>query len=175
MKIRHYLIVFLLFILAACSTDAQNPVTDNKENTAGAEEESGSSETKEGGNLIIGTTAAPTLFNPFYSTDTTSMTIEGFLFSSVVTVDREFNPEGDLAKDWDVSEDGKTWTFYLHEDVKWHDGEDLTADDIVFTYNIPLNDEYDGPRSYTYKDIDSVKKIDDYTVEFQLSQSSAAF
>lgn len=163
------MLLLLVLMLVACTSGEPASTTEDSSESS-LEEES-----TDGGNLIIGTTAAPTLFNPFYSTDTSSMTIEGFIFSRMIRVDREFNPEGDLAKDWDVSDDGKTYTFYLHEGVKWHDGEDLTADDVVFTYNIPIHEDYDGPRAYTYKDIESVTKIDDHTVEFQLSQPSAPF
>lgn len=159
------IVLLLSLLLVACNT-GELPSGD-----AGESDEVN----VDGGNLIIGSTAAPTLFNPFYSTDTSSMAIEGFIFSTLIVVDREFNPEGDLAKDWDVSDDGMTYTFYLHEDVKWHDGEDLTADDVVFTYNIPIHEDYDGPRAYTYKDIEEITKIDDYTVEFQLSQPAAPF
>lgn len=170
MKIKKYFfiaITMLLSILLFACNSGELPTGDNDSGEA-----SGSTD---GGNLIIGTTAAPTLFNPFYSTDTSSMAIEDFIFGTLIVVDTEFNPEGELAKEWDVSDDGKTYTFYLHEDIKWHDGEDFTADDVVFTYNIPLDEDYDGPRAYTYKDIESINKIDDYTVEFQLSQPSAPF
>src|SRR5262249_46776590 len=51
----------------------------------------------------------------------------------------EFNPikpteiTGDLAKRWEVSSDGRTYTFFLHENVKWWDGKDLTAEDVAFS------------------------------------------
>lgn len=166
--------LLLIFLVAACTSGGSSTTVDNS-NSSDGNTGTDSSESADSSNLIIGTTSAPTLFNPFYSTDTSSMAIEGFIFSTMITVDRDFNPEGDLAKDWEVSDDGKSWTFHLHEGVKWHDGEDLTADDVVFTYNIPINKEYDGPRAYTYKDIESVTKIDDYTVKFRLNQPSAAF
>lgn len=177
MKIQSRLFLMLMISILAIFVVACVPddVKDSNESKAKTTDEDASEETDQGGNLIIGTTSGPTLFNPFYSTDTSSMTIEGFIYSGLITVDREFNPEGDLAKDWEFSEDGKTWTFYLREDVKWHDGEDFTADDVVFTYNIPLSEDYNGPRGYTYEDIEEVKKIDDYTVEFQLAEPSAPF
>ncbi|WP_158589617.1 MULTISPECIES: peptide-binding protein [Clostridia] len=168
MKKLSYLLSFIVFliVLSACNVEDPEGKTDEAE---------AKSNQQAGGDLIIGTTGSPTLFNPFYSTDTTSMTIEGFIFSGLITVDREFNLEGDLAEDWEHSEDGKTWTFYLREDVKWHDGEDFTADDVVFTYQIPIDENYNGPRGYTYEKIKAVKKIDDYTVEFTLTQPNAPF
>src|SRR5690625_405551 len=177
MKIKlHFFLILMVSILAifvvACVPD---DVNDSNESKAEGTDESTPEDSDQGGNLIIGTTSGPTLFNPFYSTDTSSMTIEGFIYSGLVTVDGEFNPEGDLAKDWEFSEGGKTWTFYLREDVKWHDGEDFTADDVVFTYNIPLSEDYNGLRCYNYEDIKEVKKIDYSTVDFQLTAPSAPF
>ncbi|SDE09209.1 peptide/nickel transport system substrate-binding protein [Bhargavaea beijingensis] len=167
---RLWLVVTLAMamLIAACSQPEEAKNID-----ANAAEKEGA-ETA-GGNLILATTAAPTLFNPYYSTDTSSSTIEGFIFSGLVTVDQDFNPEGDLAESWDFSDDGLKWTFHLRENVKWHDGEPMTADDVVFSYNIPRDPDYVGPRGLPFEIIEEVNKIDDYTVEFVLSEPYAPF
>ncbi|AOV08573.1 peptide-binding protein [Sporosarcina ureilytica] len=159
----------MILIIAACSDG------EVKSDAEGAKSEGSTTDEKSGGSLYLGTTAAPTLFNPYYSTDTSSSTIEGFIFSGLVTVDHDFNPEGDLAEDWDVTEDGLKWTFYLRENIKWHDGEDFTADDVVFSYNIPLNEDYVGPRGLPFEVIEEINKVDDYTVEIILSEPYAPF
>ena len=51
-----------------------------------------------------------------------------------------------MAETFEASEDGLTYTIKLREGIKFHDGETLTADDVVFTYNIPLSEDYDGVR-----------------------------
>ncbi|EMR06910.1 Oligopeptide-binding protein AppA precursor [Bhargavaea cecembensis DSE10] len=158
----------MILMIGACSQpeEAQN-IDANAAVQEGSE--------AEGGNLVLATTAAPTLFNPYYSTDTSSSTIEGFLFSGLVTVDQDFNPEGDLAESWDFTDDGLRWTFHLRENVKWHDGEPMTADDVVFSYTIPKDPDYVGPRGLPFEIIEEVNKIDDYTVEFVLSEPYAPF
>ena len=161
------MVLGIMFIVAACS--------DGEVKDSGKESDDENTTEDSGGSLYLGTTAAPTLFNPYYSTDTSSSTIEGFIFSGLVTVDHDFNPEGDLAESWDFSEDGLKWTFYLREDIKWHDGEDFTADDVVFSYNIPLHEDYVGPRGLPFEIIEEIKKVDDYTVEIILSEPYAPF
>lgn len=168
-------IFILMLIVSACSDGEVKEKSDEKddkqtETATGTEKEKVS-----GGKLVLGTTAAPTLFNPYYSTDTSSSTLEGFMFSGLVTVDGDFNPEGDLAESWEFSDDGLTWTFHLRENVKWHDGEDFTADDVVFSYGIPLDEGYIGPRGLAFEIIDEINKVDDHTVEFVLSEPYAPF
>jgi peptide/nickel transport system substrate-binding protein len=77
-----------------------------------------------------------------------------------------------LAKDYEISDDNKVETFYLREDVYWHDGEKFTADDVVFTYWAHLNaPEVVGKPTAIYSRfkpavsaLNTVEKIDDYTV-----------
>ncbi len=78
-----------------------------------------------------------------------------------------------LAKSWGVSNDGLTYTFKLEENVKWHDGEAFTADDVVFSFTYyktyPFN--WNGDISQ----IKSVEKINDSTVAFHLNNKYAPF
>lgn len=85
-------------------------------------------------------------------------------------VDMEF--ENDLATDYSVSEDGLTWTFHIRDDVKFTDGEPLTASDVAFTFNTALatpNSEADLSM------LDSVEALDDTTVIFHMSKPYNAF
>lgn len=168
----YVLFLMAILILSACSADPDAKVDQGKE-----DKDKGKTEETKGlaNSLVLGTTAAPTLFNPYYSTDTSSSTIEGFIFSGLVHVNTEFEPEGDLAEDWKVSEDGLTWTFNLRKNVKWHDGEDFTADDVVFSYQIPLHEDYTGPRGLPFANITEINKVDDHTVEIKLSEPYAPF
>jgi peptide/nickel transport system substrate-binding protein len=61
------------------------------------------------------------------------------LFSRLLRLDSDLNPVyGDLAKEWTQSDDGMQYTFTLHEGVKWHDGEDFSADDVAFSIKTAL-------------------------------------
>ncbi|WP_366922836.1 ABC transporter substrate-binding protein [Metallumcola ferriviriculae] len=91
-----------------------------------------------------------------------------------------------LAKDWKVSEDGKTWSFFLREGVKFHDGTDFDAEDVVFNFERWMNEgheyhiggefEYWGYMFGGYPGVvESVKATDQYTVEFTLNKPMATF
>ncbi|WMT88429.1 ABC transporter substrate-binding protein [Pelagibacterium sp. 26DY04] len=84
-----------------------------------------------------------------------------------------------VAKGWDVSEDATTYTFHLREGMKWSDGEDFTADDIVFWWErVETNtDINESPRGMFVVDgeLATVTAIDDYTVEFKWSNPNGLF
>lgn len=70
-----------------------------------------------------------------------------------------------LAESWEVSPDGLTWTFHLRKDVFWHDGEQFTADDVVYTYQT-IKDFQLGTYYSTLATINTFEKVDDFTVRF---------
>src|SRR5690606_15822457 len=73
----------------------------------------------------------------------------------------------------DMSDDGLTFTVKIRENAKFLDGTPLTADDVVFTYSIPLSEESTGPRGNYFESLESVEKQDDYTVVFKLNKKDA--
>lgn len=78
--------------------------------------------------------------------------------------------EGDLAKSWDVSDDGLTWTFYLREGIQFHRGYgELTAEDVKFTFERILEPDSGSPWRAKYSIIETIEVIDDYTVKITLN------
>jgi peptide/nickel transport system substrate-binding protein len=80
---------------------------------------------------------------------------------------------GDLAKSWEVSEDGLTYTFHLHDNVYWHDGVKLTAADVEFSYNTAIAKKY--PIAKYLDGVESITTPDEYTVVMKRSTVNAAF
>jgi ABC-type transport system substrate-binding protein len=84
-----------------------------------------------------------------------------------------------LATDWQVADDQKTWTVTLRQGVKWHDGVDFTADDVVFTYTAAMADDLASQAGAYIKSIvgsaSNIEKVDDYTVKFNLPTPYAYF
>ncbi len=134
----------------------------------------------EGGTLYFILNGDPKTLNPALAQETTSTAVIGDLFSGLTRLDlKTMEVKPDLALRWEVSEDGRVWTFYLRRDVRWSDGTPFTADDVVFTFNeIYYNDSIPTPT----RDILTVKgkkikveKIDRYTVRFTLPEPFAPF
>ena len=102
------------------------------------------------------------------------------LYSGLVQYNGE-TPEpldirGDLATDWDVSSDGKTYTFNLHENAKWWDGTPVSADDVVFSLDEMVRDDVPRPRAGQFRPYyESSRVIDSKTVEVTLKFPSSAF
>jgi ABC-type transport system substrate-binding protein len=94
----------------------------------------------------------------------------------------EFNPLkpseiiGDLAKSWEVSPDGMTYTFTLHDNVTWWDGKPLTADDVVFSLNRMVEEGKPRPRVGLLRpSLKAAEVVDPYTVRVHLKLPSPSF
>lgn len=97
-----------------------------------------------------------------------------FINNALLKVNPDSVYVGDLATEWTISEDALTYTFKLRKGVKFSDGSDFTAEDVVFTYNEVLanpanNENVDLTR------LESVTAVDDYTVEFKLKKAYSPF
>lgn len=158
-KIRILLLSMLSFtLLIACSND-----NEQKENSNGASSENNS--------LIV---SLPPSTEPVSGFDPT----EGWgrygvqLFqSTLLKRNNELEVEPDLATDYSVSEDGLVWTFELRKDVKFSDGEDLTTDDVIYTFN-------QAKDSGTVVDLNRLEEIEatnDNEVVFTLDQPHSSF
>lgn len=85
--------------------------------------------------------------------------------------------EGELARDWEISDDGLTYTFTFHPNIKWHDGEDFTSDDAKFSIERMQNPPEGvlSPRQPMFQDIESIDTPDSTTMVVRLSRPSAVF
>lgn len=93
--------------------------------------------------------------------------VAGKIYEGLLTYDFDLTPKPWLAKSWDISSDGLTYTFQLRNNVKWHDGKAFTADDVVFTTTEFLPETSPRARS-TFRNVASVKALDDHTVQFTM-------
>lgn len=97
------------------------------------------------------------------------------LFDGLTAHDGSGDITPGLAKDWTFDETGCTYTFYLEENIKWHDGEAFTAQDVKFTIDAimdPVNGSENAP---DFEDIEEITVIDEHTVSFKLTAPHAAF
>lgn len=101
--------------------------------------------------------------------------INSLLFNGLTAHNGENEVVPCLAKRWEFDKDTNTYTFYLEENVKWHDGEDFTAEDVKFTIEAVMDPENGSENAPNYEDILEIRVIDDYTIAFQLAAYHAAF
>ncbi len=125
--------------------------------------------------LYEGAVGQVTTINPLFIThNQNERDMQALIFNKLVGIGEDGNPIPELAETWAVSADGKTYTFFLNPNVKWHDGEIMTADDVIFTFETiqKLKDEdsyYDA-----FADV-QIGKIDEFTVVFTLPDTSSNF
>lgn len=84
-------------------------------------------------------------------------------YNKLVSWDENMDPVPDLARDWDVSDDGLSWTFHLEEGVKWQDGEPFTAEDVKFTFEYIRDNEMGYLIDYV-ADMKDIEAADEHTV-----------
>lgn len=121
-----------------------------------------------GGRLVLSTFTDPKTFNPITANEQSSLDILRFFFSGMVDYDYVTQtPRPALADSWTVEPDQKTWTFKLRHNLWWSDGHPLTADDVVFTWDVIYNPKIDNVTADIFR-VDgknfAVTKVDDHTV-----------
>lgn len=116
-----------------------NAASTNASQSPDASQQPAAGEPKDGGNLIIGVASDPVVLNPNYAGDRVSLTIDQALYAPLFQVN---NGEKTfyLADSLTPSADNLTYTLKLKSGLTWHDGEKLTADDVVFTIDSILDE-----------------------------------
>jgi peptide/nickel transport system substrate-binding protein len=94
--------------------------------------------------IIVGLTNPSGAFTPYFTQVGYDGNVNSILFTPLVRVDPNGVPEPALAEKWDVSDDERTYTFYLREGLKFSDGSPMTAEDVAFTWTLLHDPAYDG-------------------------------
>lgn len=113
--------------------------------------------------------------NPLYIThNQLERDLQTLIFNPLIRIGPDGIPVNDLAETWAISSDGKTYTFFLKKDIKWHDGKPFTADDVIFTLKTVQQLKDDDSFASAFEKIE-MEKLDDFTVIFSLPEPSATF
>ena len=93
------------------------------------------------------------------------------IYEKLVELDNGYQPVPVLAESWESNADGTVWTFKLRQGVKWHDGRDFTAKDVIWTFKRVLDPQLDSGAAATLGMIDAeqIEAVDDHTVRFTLN------
>lgn len=136
------LLSVVVAVVSACG-GSQTPAPD----TASGTDTGG--EPKSGGSIIIAVQDDPRVMNPVYAGDRVTLTINQSLFAPLYHIDNG-EKKFVLAESLTPSEDSLTYTLKLREGLQWHDGQPLTADDVVFTMNSILDEKQHSSDRATY-------------------------
>ncbi|MEA2586741.1 MAG: peptide/nickel transport system substrate-binding protein [Thermomicrobiales bacterium] len=112
--------------------------------------------------------------DPRLTNDTSGFRLMDLVFDGLAVLDSTLVPQPALATSWD-NPDPTTWVFHLRQGVKFHDGTDLTADDVVYTFETILDENFAAPFRALYAPITSVTATDPQTVQFKLKEPYAPF
>ncbi|WDT77479.1 MAG: peptide-binding protein [Candidatus Manganitrophus sp.] len=102
---------------------------------------------------------------PMLATDSASVDITSLVFNGLVKYDKNIRLVGDLAESFEMTPDCRRATFHLRKGVKWHDGREFTADDVLFTYQQVIDPKIATPYSSNFETVEKVEKIDPHTVQ----------
>jgi len=131
-----------------------------------------------GGRLVIALRSEPKTLNPAHALDEPSRDVIRCLTADLIHINRgSLKTEPALAKSWSVSRDGRQYTLQLRRGVRFSDGEPFSADDVIFSFQVYLDEKVDSSQRDLLvvggKPI-TVVKVNDFTVRFELAQPYAA-
>ena len=194
-KFKIILLSVFLFIMFSCGSDEiseENSSVGKSSNVApGLESNSGSSSGSKENVFRINFSDPPT-FDPHLVTDTTSASIIVEIFSGLVTLNKDLDIIPDLAESWEVSDDGMVYTFNLRDDIKFSNGENVTAQDFKWSIERSANPDTGSYNADVYlgdiigvkevidsnggiQEVEGVKAIDDKTLEITIDSPKTYF
>ncbi|MEK6656218.1 MAG: ABC transporter substrate-binding protein [Nitrospirota bacterium] len=124
--------------------------------------------------LVAAFESSPTNLDPRLATDANSARVIGLIFNSLLRFDEKLNLVPDLSERWE-NPNPVTYIFHLKKAVKFHNGKELTAEDVKYTFESILNPDFLSPHRKSYEKIKTIVVIDKYSVKFILSESYAPF
>lgn len=107
--------------------------------------------------------------------DNPSRSVWEQLFQPLVRLETDLTNQPALATEWTASEDAQEFTFTLREGVKFHNGDDFTAEDVAFTFQSMLDPDFVSSTAGQYRNIAEIESVDDFTVRFKLEGPDAEF
>ncbi|MDC3424486.1 peptide ABC transporter substrate-binding protein [Aquibacillus sp. 3ASR75-11] len=137
--------VLAVIVLTACTANESagegDPSESNDSDDAQTEEPSEKV-------LYLNNGVEPTSFDPPIGFDSNSWQALNNLMEGLTRLGKDDQPQPATAEDWDISDDGKEYTFYIRDDAKWSNGDDVTADDFVYAWKRMLDPETGSPAAF---------------------------
>ena len=155
----------IAIVLIGCGSQGTPPPSASQATQAAA-----TATSKRGGTLVVAAGADPGQFNPAISTAGGTHFIADNLYNGLVFLDEKLEPKPDLAESWSVSDGGKTYTFKLRANVKWHDGVAFTSADVKFSFEQVLLKYHARTKAGLEAVLSGIDTPDDRTVVMRFKQ-----
>jgi peptide/nickel transport system substrate-binding protein/microcin C transport system substrate-binding protein len=123
---------------------------------------------KMGNSITYNIGGEPTTLSPLSASDGYTTAVHAYIFESLLDRDIDtFEWKPALATEWTISKDNRVFEFKIREGVKWHDGKELTAEDVKYSYDVIFSDDWKAVqhRPY-YESIKTVEVLDKYRIRF---------
>lgn len=118
-----------------------------------------------GDRILFGSIGEASNLIPYLSSDAASHEIAGLIFVAPLRYDKNLQPEPWAAEHWEMSEDGRRMRFTLRKGILWEDGEELTAEDMAFTYRLVIDPATASPYADDFLRVKDFRILDRYTFE----------
>ena len=126
------------------------------------------------GTLVIGIESNPLRLDPRYATDANSVRVGGLIYNALLRANEKSQLQPELAESWRLVDD-RTYLFELRQDVRFHNGKQLTAEDIKYTYDSILDPKNQSPKRGLLKPLQAVEQLSPFRVRFRLFSPHAPF
>ncbi|HDH10812.1 MAG TPA: peptide-binding protein [Nitrospirae bacterium] len=113
--------------------------------------------------IVAALSGNPSVLIPMLAGDSASHDVAGLIFNGLVKYDTDLSVTGDLAESWEISPDGLVITFHLKKGIKWTDGVEFTADDVMFGYKTIIDEKTATPYKGDYLQVKKAEVLDRYT------------
>jgi len=128
-----------------------------------------------GGEYAEGLIGSPRYLNPLLAnSNDVDLDLSSLIFSGLLKRDNQKNLVTDLADNYEISADQKTYTFHLRSNVLWHNGQKFSADDVMFTFALLQDPQVKSPLYRTFKGV-TLERVDNYTIKFILKEPYTPF
>ncbi len=154
MKKLIYIFIALMVLLGCKDRHSQTAQPDLKDNSYGP---------AYGDMLIEGTIGEPSVLIPMLAGDSASHSVAGMIFNGLVKYDTDLSVIGDLAESWEISSGGLVITFHLRKGVKWSDGVEFTAEDVMFGYKTIIDEKTPTAYKEDFLQVKKAEVLDKYT------------
>lgn len=127
-----------------------------------------------GGEINEGAVGSPRFINPLLAVSDADRDLVKLVYSGLLEQDGKGDLIPALAEKYEISENGLFYTFYINKKAKWHDGKNITSDDVIFTVKRAKNPTLDSFQRANWEGVET-EKINDYTLRFILKKPYAPF